>query len=64
MLSLVVGRDESREGVLKMALMRGLVLRGAPSSSTSACAARSRLPKGEFLREDMALVAGADDEQS
>lgn len=65
-LSLVVGR-ESREGVFEpanMAFIRGLFLHGAPSSSVSACAARSRLPNGEFLREDMVLVAGIDDERS
>lgn len=37
-----------------MGLMRGLLRRG-PSSSLSWCDARSRLPKGEFLRPDMSL---------
>jgi hypothetical protein len=71
LLSLVVGLEESSEGVEaavveadtpKIGFIRGRLRLGA-SSSVSWCEARRRFPKGEFLRPDMGKGQDGDGER-
>jgi hypothetical protein len=67
-LSLVVGLEESNEGVEtevvdvipNIGFIRGRFRFGASSSVVSLCEARKRFPNGEFLRPDIGIRGDGD----